>query len=60
MKIRTFLITIYGKSRESANFFYCGIGAFNLVTRTLGFVNAPALMQRIVTELTGARGVNSF
>ena len=31
------------------------IGAFNLVTRTLGFVNAPALMQRIVAELTGAR-----
>ena len=28
------------------------VGAFSYATRTLGFVNAPALMQRIVAELT--------
>ncbi|MDR0496331.1 MAG: pyridoxal phosphate-dependent aminotransferase, partial [Treponema sp.] len=31
------------------------IGAFGFATRTLGFVNAPALMQRIVAELTMAK-----
>ena len=31
------------------------IGAFIYATRILGFVNAPALMQRIVAELTFAR-----
>jgi aspartate aminotransferase len=31
------------------------IGAFTYATRILGFVNAPALMQRIVAELTFAR-----
>ena len=31
------------------------IGAFTYATRVLGFVNAPALMQRIVAELVSAR-----
>ncbi|MCL2472209.1 MAG: pyridoxal phosphate-dependent aminotransferase [Treponema sp.] len=31
------------------------LGAFTYATRILGFVNAPALMQRIVAELTYAR-----
>ena len=31
------------------------VNAFIFATRTLGFVNAPALMQRIVAELTFAR-----
>jgi len=31
------------------------IGALAYTTRILGFVNAPALMQRVVAELTGAK-----
>ena len=31
------------------------LGAFIFATRVLGFVNAPALMQRIVAELTSAK-----
>jgi aspartate aminotransferase len=31
------------------------LGAFSYATRILGFVNAPALMQRIVAELTSAK-----
>jgi aspartate aminotransferase len=31
------------------------LGAFSFATRILGFVNAPALMQRIVAELTFAK-----